>query len=171
MAIDIPADVFNIYNEAVQLFIRKAKLIYPAKREECPNCYVANNHYGGRSTSKYKTGGPDPFSAGMTCPVCHGRGYKEVEASEEIDVRIYWDRRSWTDVGIDNLDLPNGAIQTIGYMSDLGKIEKAKYLVPQNYGNISNHHEMKFQRVGTSYPQGFKQNPTKYVVTFWEMVK
>jgi len=26
---------------------------------------------------------------------------------------------------------------------------------------------MKFVRAGAAYPQGFKQNPEKYAVTFW----
>ena len=53
-------------------------------------------------------------------------------------------------------------------MTDMPKLEKAKYLIPQSYGNISNYTTMKFVRSGAAYPQGFKQNPEKYAVTFWE---
>ena len=63
--------------------------------------------------------------------------------------------------------MPQGAIQTIASMTDLPKLERAKYLIPKDYGNISNYHTMKFIRSGASFPQGFKQNPIKYVVTFW----
>jgi hypothetical protein len=40
MAINIPASVFKTYNEAVLLFTRTATLVYPEKREQCPNCYM-----------------------------------------------------------------------------------------------------------------------------------
>jgi len=38
MAISIPSSVFEVYNEALLLFTRPATLVYPAKREDCPNC-------------------------------------------------------------------------------------------------------------------------------------
>ena len=54
-------------------------------------------------------------------------------------------------------------------MTDLEKIEQAKYLIP-NYDGIEKYDKMKFERNGSSYPQGFKQNETKYVVTFWNRI-
>jgi hypothetical protein len=51
-------------------------------------------------------------------------------------------------------------------MTDLEKINKAKYLIP-NYDGIEKYDNGRYERAGSSYPQGFKQNETKYVVTFW----
>ena len=166
MAIVIPTGVFNIYNEAVELFVRTATLIYPEKKEQCPNCYLDTMGTRARSTSRYRSGGPYPFTDGMPCPSCGGSGYKAVESTEDVDIRIYWDRKNWVDIGI-SVDLSDGAIQTICNMVDLPKLERAKYLQPKSYGNISNYHTMLFERSGSSFPQGFKQNPTKYAVTFW----
>jgi len=53
-------------------------------------------------------------------------------------------------------------------MTHLPKLDNAKYLIPKSYGDISNYHTMKFTRASVAYPQGFKQNPEKYAVTFWE---
>ena len=103
----------------------------------------------------------------MPCPYCNGRGYKAVESSDNITLRIYWERKYWVDIGVP-IDVPNGGIQTIAYMTDLPKIEKCKYMIPK-YDGIENYDtNAKYERAGTSYPQGFKQNETKYVVTFWK---
>ena len=149
MPIVIPTGVFNVYNEAVELFERTVKLVYPEKKEQCPNCYL--DTMGTR---------------GMPCPYCNGKGYKAIEAEENIEVRIYWDAKSFRDIGIP-IDLPEGSIQVISKMTDMPKLDKAKYLIPLTYGNISNYTTMQFIRSGAAYPQGFKQNPEKYAVTFW----
>lgn len=167
MAINIPSSVFTTYNEAVLLFTRSATLVYPEKKEDCPNCLLDTMGTRSRSISKYKPGGPYPFERGMPCPYCNGRGYKAVESSDNITLRIYWERKYWVDIGVP-IDVPNGGIQTIAYMTDLPKIEKCKYMIPK-YDGIENYDtNAKYERAGTSYPQGFKQNETKYVVTFWK---
>jgi hypothetical protein len=167
MAINIPSSVFDTYNEAVLLFTRTAKLIYPEKKEDCPNCIMSTMGTSNRSISIYQQGGPYPFDRGMPCPYCAGKGYKAVEQSDEITLRIYWDRKSWVKVGAE-INIPAGGIQTIAYMTDLEKIEKCKYMIPK-YDGIDNYDvNAKYEKTGTSFPQGFKQNNTKYVVTFWK---
>ena len=166
MAINIPSSVFDTYNEAVLLFTRTAKLIYPEKKQDCPNCIMSSMGTRNRSISIYQTGGPYPFDRGMPCPYCGGKGYKAVEASDEITLRIYWDRKNWVKTE-SSINIPNGGVQTIAYMADLDKIEKVKYMIPQ-YDGIQNYDvNAKFEKTGMSFPQGFKQNNTKYVVNFW----
>ena len=166
MAINIPSSVFTTYNEAVLLFTRTATLVYPEKKEDCPNCIMSNLGTRNRSMSIYQPGGPYPFERGMPCPYCGGKGYKAVEVTNDVTLRIYWDRKSWVDVGIP-VNIPAGSIQTIAYMTDLEKIEKCKYMIPK-YDGIQNYDvNAKFEKTGMSFPQGFKQNDTKYVVTFW----
>ena len=166
MAINIPSSVFTTYNEAVLLFTRTATLVYPEKKEDCPNCIMSNLGTRNRSISIYQPGGPYPFERGMPCPYCGGKGYKAVEVTNDVTLRIYWDRKSWVDVGVP-INIPAGSIQTIAYMTDLEKIEKCKYMIPK-YDGIQNYDvNAKFEKTGMSFPQGFKQNDTKYVVTFW----
>lgn len=168
MAINIPSSVFTTYNEAVLLFTRTAKLIYPEKREECPNCYLDTLGTRNRSVSKYKAGGPYPFERGMPCPYCGGKGYKSILSSDIITLRIYWDRKFWFKVA-QAIEIPDSSIQTISYMADLDKINKAQYLIPI-YDGIEKYDNARFEKSGPSYPQGFKQNDTKYVVTFWNRI-
>ena len=167
MAINIPSSVFEVYNEALLLFTRTATLVYPAKREDCPNCSFNSLGTRTKSISIYTPGGPVPFERGMPCPYCNGRGYKEVETSEDITARIYWERKYFLDVGV-AIDAPDMLIQTICFMKDYDKVNKANYLIPR-YSNMDNYAKQKFQRYGQSYPQGFKQNETKYFVTFWKL--
>ena len=61
MPIVIPTGVFNVYNEAVELFERTVTLVYPEKKESCPNCYLDTMGTRTRSVSVYKPGGPYPF--------------------------------------------------------------------------------------------------------------
>jgi len=165
MAIKIPSSLFKTYNEAVKLFTRTGRLIYPEVKEECPNCYLDTLGTRNRSISFYKPSGPYPFERGMPCPYCGGKGYKANESTADITLRIYWDRRSWVSTDF-KIDVPDGGIQTISYMTDLDKINKAKYLIPL-YDGSEKYDEARFQKAGPSFPQGFKQNETKYVVTFW----
>lgn len=169
MALSIPSGVFTTFNEAVTLFTRPAILVYPEKKEQCPNCYLDTMGTRTRSVSYYRSGGPYPFERGMPCPYCNGKGYKAIEVSEEVSVRIYYDRKSWVQIAIP-VNIPDGAIQTICDMTDLPKIEKCKYMIPQ-YDGIQNYDSnARYERDGVSHPQGFKQNPTKYAVTFWNRI-
>tara|TARA_Y100001973_G_scaffold84179_1_gene125058 strand:+ start:379 stop:894 length:516 start_codon:yes stop_codon:yes gene_type:complete len=166
MAINIPSSVFDTYNEAVSLFTRTAKLVYPEKKEDCPNCILDTMGTRNRSVSMYQPGGPYPFERGMPCPYCGGAGYKAIESSDTVTLRIYWDRKHWVNVGTP-IEIADGGIQTIALMTDIAKIEKCKYMLPR-YDGIENYDpNAKYYRTGPSFPQGFKQNETKYVVTFW----
>jgi hypothetical protein len=170
MAINIPSGVFDVYNEAILLFTRSAKLVYPEKKEDCPNCIMSNMGTRNRSMSIYQSGGPYPFDRGMPCPYCGGKGYKATESSDNVTLRIYWDRKNWVKTGAE-INIPDMTIQTIAYMADLDKIEKAKYLIP-SYDGVENYDpNAQYEKMGISFPQGFKQNNTKYVVTFWTRAK
>ncbi len=166
MAINIPSGVFDVYNDAILLFTRSAKLVYPEFKEDCPNCILGSMGTRNRSVSIYQAGGPYPFERGMPCPYCGGKGYKATESTDTVTLRIYWDRKSWVKTGAE-INIPDGGIQTIAYLSDLDKIEKCKYMIP-SYDGIENYDtNARYEKSGTSFPQGFKQNKTKYVVTFW----
>ena len=163
MALNLPSSAFTKLNEAILLFNRTCTLVYPERRQTCENCVT--NTVGGRSTNTYRSGGPIPYSRGATCPWCGGDGYKDVETTDSIELRIYYNRRDFIDVGF-NADVPNNVIQTVGYMDDFEKITKAKELLV----DIGKHDKGRYQRISEPYNQGFKQNPTQYVVIFWERI-
>ena len=163
MALKIPNSVFDKLNEAILLFNRTCTLVYPEKQERCSNCFT--NTIGGRSVNSYRSGGPIAFNRGTLCPLCGGKGVKEVESTASVELRVYYNRRDFIDVGFE-ADVPNNIIQTVGLMSDYAKITKAKeLLVP-----VGAYNQGRYKRLSEPFPQGFKQNPTQYIVIFWERV-
>jgi len=163
MALKIPNSVFDKLNEAILLFNRTCTLVYPEKQERCSNCFT--NTIGGRSVNSYRSGGPIAFNRGTLCPLCGGKGVKLVESTASIELRVYYNRRDFIDVGFE-ADVPNNIIQTVGLMSDYAKITKAKeLLVP-----VGAYNQGRYKRLSEPFPQGFKQNPTQYIVIFWERV-
>ena len=102
----------------------------------------------------------------MPCPYCGGKGYKAIEATDTVSLRMYWDRKNWVKTGSE-INIPAGSVQTIAYMTDLDKIKKCKYMIPL-YDGIQNYEvNARYEKMGSSFPQGFNQNSVKYIVTFW----
>ena len=165
MAITIPSGVFTKYNELADAMITnfgvRCTLVYPEKRTECTNCTPIT--FGGRSTSIYKAGGPVAFTTGFICPLCEGQGFTRTENTEKITLRVYWNRKEWIDVGFET-DIPDSTIQTIGYMTDFPKLNKAKNLLVHD--TIGGYKTLRFVREGEPYPHGFKKD--RYVITFWK---
>ena len=123
------------------------------------------NTMGGRSVNYYRSGGPIPFNRGTPCPLCGGKGFKSIEATDSVEVRIYYRRRDFIDVGF-QADVPNNVVQTVGYMSDYVKLTRAKELLV----DTGTYNKGRYNRISEPYVQGFKQNPTQYIVIFWERV-
>lgn len=154
MTITVPDGLFDKYQEACDFFIdndnigRLCTIIYPAKRTECENCIV--KPVGASSTSVYRHGGPQPFSFG-NCPLCGGSGYKEVENTDTIRLRIYWTRKEWlkvaNSIGIDDAD-----VMVIGYMSDLPKLQRA---IEIKLAKDQNEAEYRCTLAGKPTPWGF----------------
>ena len=163
MAINIPSTVFDKFNEAILLFNRTVTLVYPEKRERCPNCMT--NTIGGRSINTYRSGGAFPFSRGVLCPLCGGKGVKLIESTEEVQMRVYHNRKDWVKVGFE-VDIPSSSIQTLIYMSDYVKIVRAKELLV----DVGKYNKLRYKRAGEPFTQSLKQNPTQYAVVFWERV-
>jgi hypothetical protein len=167
MAISIPSGAFDKYNEGADEMINSfgvtCQLVYPEKRTRCENCIT--NTMGGRSSNIYRSGGPISFPRGMPCPWCNGKGFLISESTEDIVLRVYWRTKDWIDVGF-KVDVPANYVQTIGYIKDLPKIEKAKQLITNK--DIKGYETWRFQRAGEGYPHGFKQN--RYIINFWERI-
>ena len=123
------------------------------------------NTMGGRSVNYYRSGGPIPFNRGTPCPLCGGKGFKSIEATDSVELRIYYRRRDFIDVGF-QADVPNNVVQTVGYMSDYVKLTRAKELLV----DTGTYNKGRYKRISEPYVQGFKQNPTQYIVIFWERV-
>ncbi len=140
---------------------KKCRLIYPQSLNPCPNCKI--DPKTGMSTGIYKVGGPISFSNHTTCPWCYGRGRKSIPNEESINLRVFFDPKTWANIGI-RIENTNDTIQIIGYMSDLPKIERAQELVVDV--QIRGIKEWRCQPHSEAIPWGFKQN--RYFVQFWK---
>lgn len=127
---NIPQEVYDIYNEFADDFInlnfgQTCRLQYPPKRTACTNCVF--DTITQRSSGVYKTGGPISFSFGI-CPWCNGLGYIETENTTDIKMRVYWERRYWVKINT-SINIPDGSIQTIGFLYDIPKIKQAQSII------------------------------------------
>lgn len=90
---------------------------------------------------------------------------KEVEVLSDIKLKVYWDTKQWIGVG-GNIQIPDGAIQTIGFMTDLPKILQAKALIVHK--GIKDYKELRFERMGEHTPMGLRQN--RYFSCMWRRI-
>jgi hypothetical protein len=83
-----------------------------------------------------------------------------VENTEDITLRIYWDKRDFKKFG--NIEVPDGSIMTIGKYEDLQKITRAKALLV--YADKTNHQEWRFVKSSEPNIHGYNNN---YIMCFW----
>lgn len=157
MAISVPQSVFDKYFEVIDstftIFGVTCQLVYIDKVEK--KAEVFDNIPSNNSINPHRRVNTDHNRGGVT--------YVEVEKTEDITLKVYWDRRSWVKVSQDIL-VPDNAIQTICFATDLPKILRANELIVHK--GVSDIVEMRFKRSGECYPMGLQQS--KYFGCFWE---
>lgn len=156
--VKIPQAVFDQYNAVMDDFITdnfgvNCRLSYQALQVECPNCIV--DLIGHKSSNLYKSGGPQPFNDGMICPYCNGEGFRLDTPEEVVKVRVYWTKKEWLKLG-DNVNIPDGSVQVIGFMTDMPKFKRANHchILSDQIGA----NDYKFALSAEVFPWGFKKN-------------
>lgn len=91
------------------------------------------------------------------------KNLEQTEKFEDIRLKVYWDSKDFIKP-TNNLVLPNNSIQTIFFLSDLQKINRAKELIVHK--GIKEVQEMRFKKLGQPFPMGLRQN--RYCGCFWE---
>lgn len=159
MPINVPQSVFDKYYDVIDstftIFGVTCKLVYIETVEEISTSY--DNFPTHNSISAHRRG------PGVPAFVRENTVLREVEKTEEIKLKVYWDSRAWVKVGND-IVIPDNSIQTIAYMTDLPKILRAKELIVHK--DIESYGDIRFKKTGEHYPMGLKQ--TRYVACFWE---
>lgn len=132
----ITSDIRNIATTAFTDLIielgKDCRLYYDPTIVECANCYF--DEATGRSSNQYKPGGPVSFSDGMVCPVCGSKGLLETENTEVIrllldkDPKYRYRNDFYT---LNNIRMPQFDISSKGFLTDLPKIQKCRYMVAQ----------------------------------------
>ena len=165
--VQLSSTIFDKYKEFADDFINdnfgvNCTLEYPPKELACINCIY--DMKSRKSTNKYKTGGPIPFTFGV-CPWCGGKGFKEDIVTETIKMRVYWDRGSWVKIGIP-LNIPDGSVQSIGFLADFPKIKQAQKVILNS--DQSGINVWEYSLYGEPVPHGFKRD--KYIIMYWTRV-
>lgn len=153
----IPSQIFTKYAEfadamlATSGFGVNCKLVYTDKiqviDETVPNLKQ-------RKLMNLQDTSPDSgFKRGDT-------SFKTVETTEDITLRVYWDKKDFKKFG--NIEVPDGAIMTIGAYADLQKLSRAKALLIET--DKTGHVEWRFVRSAEPTLHGLNQN---YVMCFW----
>tara|TARA_Y100000592_G_scaffold93541_1_gene156882 strand:+ start:8037 stop:8516 length:480 start_codon:yes stop_codon:yes gene_type:complete len=157
MPVNIPQSVFDKYYDVVDstfnIFGVTCQLVYIEKVEEISTSF--DNVPSNRSVNAHRRGG-DIYRR-------ENKVIKEVEKTEDIKLKVYWDSKSWTKIGGD-MAIPDGSIQTILFAKDVDKIMRAKELIVHK--DIKDLLEMRFKKFGEPFPMGLKQD--KYFGCFWE---
>lgn len=158
MPIIIPESVFDKYYDVVDstfdIFGVTCQLVYIETSEEISNTY--DNIPSTPSISAHKRGGADYRR--------ENKVIQQTEKIEDLKLKVYWDNKSWIKPGGTNMVIPDNAIQTIFFATDLPKIIRAKELIVHK--DIKNLQEMRFVKFGEPFPMGIRQN--RYFGCFWE---
>lgn len=153
----VPQFIFDMHEKISDDMLKNkniavdTKLIYPAKIEDCPNCIF--NSMQGKSSGKYQSGGPIPFSGGI-CPYCRNKGTIEGEQSDIIPLRVYYDKASWRKIA--NIEIGNGDAMCIGYIKDMPKVKRAVEIIPSY--EIKEYGERKYTLAGEPVPWGLSKD-------------
>ena len=159
MPISVPDSVFDKYFDVIDstfdIFGVTCQLVSINKVEEIVN--TPNNNYPNVNTIN------DHRRGGGTRNIPNNKTIKTVEVLTDIKLKVYWDSKQW--IGLtSSIQVPDGSIQTIGFMSDLNSVLSAKELIVHK--GIKEVKEMRFIRSGEHIPLGLKQN--RYFACFWK---
>jgi len=119
----------DAFDDLINQLGKTCALVYPPKFTDCPNCILDSS---GRSTNRYQSGGPIPFTDGI-CPYCHGQGKFEQTTEESITLLCEWNPKNFK-FPIPNADIrrPQSLLQTKGFIKDYRKIQRADHLIYQS---------------------------------------
>ena len=155
--VSIPSDIFTKYkefaDEMISSFGVNCNLIYTHQVEVITDSVPTVKQR--RSLNIQNRNESAGFSRGTST-------FKTVESSDTIRMRVYRNRKDFIKIG--QIDVPDGAIQTIGYLSDLTKINRAIALVTDT--ELAGHDTFRYTRITEPVPHGFKHD--RYIITFWK---
>lgn len=159
MTVNVPESVFDKYYEVIDatfnIFGVTCQLVSINKVEEI---VVPNNNIPEKnSINSHRVRGGDYER--------QSKIIREVEVLKDIKLKVYWDMKQWVGVG-GNIQVPDGSIQTIGFMKDLPEVLKAKALIVHK--DIKDYKQLRFERMGEYTPMGLRQD--RYFGCLWRRI-
>lgn len=143
---------------------RPCKLVSKdSKKTLCPNCQI--DPINGKSSGRYKPGGPVNFPYGQLCPICNGVGFVFDTTGNEvaIDLLVIYDYRKFFSFNT-NVNIPEGTIQIIAKFQDLKKLQKANTLIVDTDGGYIPNNEYE----PVSQPQPIGLGDSDFLFMYWK---
>jgi ribosomal protein S2 len=150
----IPEKVFDLYKEFGDEMIRSFGVL-------CQINYVKKMGVGGSLPTVKTSKTLRPYDNASS--FLQNESYEETETSENIKLRVYWDRKAFKKIA--DLEIPDGGIMTIGYLSDINKIKNCDTLIP-NIENLA-YTNKRFTKVDEPIPWGLRKD--RYFVCGWSI--
>lgn len=160
MPVYVPESVFDKYYDVIDstfdIFGVKCQLVSINKVEELAPI-PDNNIPEKNSINAHRVRGGDYER--------QNKIIREIEVLKDIKLKVYWDSKQWTNIA-GNIQVPDGSIQTIGFMKDLPEVLRAKALIVHK--EIKDYKELRFERFGEYTPMGLRQN--RYFSCLWKRI-
>lgn len=164
----ITSDFKQLFNNAIDSLLEdtaltvKCRIVYSgSKITPCNNCEI--NVMTGRSSGKYKVGGPISFTTGI-CPKCKNEGKLIDEKTEDFYMSVIWDSKKF--IGNFPVNNPNEHVQTISKLITFDNIKRANYIII-DFEN-KKYSQNKFERINEPFFAGF--NDGNYIFTLWKRI-
>jgi hypothetical protein len=157
MAISIPSGVFTKYkefaDEMITSFGVSCSLIYTHQVEVITESVPTVKQR--RSLNIQNRNESAGFSRGSST-------FKTVENTDTLTMRVYRNKKDFIKIG--QIDVPDGAIQTISYLSDLPKLNRAIALITDT--QLSAHETYRYVKVSEPVPHGLEHD--RYIICLWK---
>lgn len=141
----------EVANEMIAKFGCTCEVFYPPIKSDCDNCiFVSLGNTAGSNV--YNGTGPISFTFG-NCPVCEGRGYKDIEATtDSIKLRFYTNKKDWRKIG-QSIVIPEAEAMVIGHIADLPKLLRMNKIKVNT--DVVNYRTYFFVLASEPMPHGF----------------
>lgn len=130
-----------------------------SKFTQCVNCIY--DVIGGKSSSRYRSGGPIVFQNGQPCPMCNGSGKVSLTSTSTVYLMPIWDSKQW--IVNQPLNIAKIQVQTMSKITTYDDIMKAAKVIIDE--GISKYGTRDFVRIGDPEPLGF--GASNYVLCSW----
>jgi hypothetical protein len=163
----ITSDFKLLHKQAIEALLENTALTVPCevtlagtKYTQCVNCVF--DAVSGKSSNRYKSGGPIPFTQGL-CPYCNGVGRKQIVTTEDIYLMPIWDSKKWI-LSNPNLKTADISVQTMSKLSSFALLNRASKIVIDTTNEALKTTD--YTRVGD--PERIAFGDTTFIITSWK---
>jgi len=161
------SEIKALHREGINMLLEEdgccsvpCRVIYEGtKFTTCSNCIF--DVIGGKSSNRYKTGGPVQFWQG-TCPVCNGVGKISVTETDTIYALPIWNSKDWI-LSNPKINVANIMVQTMSKINTYPQLKRTSAIVIDTA--IELYGVPEFVRIGDPSPLGLGES--SYVITSW----